>query len=191
VSAVVVLAFWGPFEVLVPYIVKNDLAGGADDLGLVFALGGVGSLVAAVAIGQLGLPRRWFTVMALTWSASTAAVAAYAFVEAAWQAMAISFVVNAVSSVSFVVWNTMMHKLVPEELRGRVMSLASLSFVGTLPVSFALTGPVAAAIGVEATLVGAGIVGGAVAALVLFLPGVRAVERPEAPALEVSSKVAP
>ena len=42
---------------------------------------------------------------------------------------------------------------------GRVSSLDWLISIGLLPVSFALTAPVAAALGVRATLVGAGLVG--------------------------------
>ena len=67
----------GPTEVLLPYIVKNRLADGAGDLGLVFAAGGLGSLACALAIGQLGLPRRTLTFMYATWTVATLAVAGY------------------------------------------------------------------------------------------------------------------
>jgi hypothetical protein len=52
--------------------------------------------------------------------------------------------------------------------------------IGLVPVSFALTGPVAAAIGARTTLVLAGVLGGAVTLAALFLPGMRRIER-EAP----------
>ncbi len=39
-AAFAYLAFMGPTEVLLPYVVKNDLGGSASDLGLVFAAGG-------------------------------------------------------------------------------------------------------------------------------------------------------
>ena len=45
-----------------------------------------------------------------------------------------------------------------------------------LPVSFALTGPAAALIGIRATLVGAAVIGGAVTLGALFLPGMRSIE---------------
>jgi MFS family permease len=53
-AAIAYLLFMGPTEVLVPFIVKNGLHGSAADLGLVFAAGGVGSLVCAVMVGQRG-----------------------------------------------------------------------------------------------------------------------------------------
>ena len=46
----------GPVEVLLPYVVKNDLEGNARDLGMVFAAGGVGSVACAIAMGQRDLP---------------------------------------------------------------------------------------------------------------------------------------
>ena len=57
-AAVAYLLFMGPTEVLLPFVVKHQLADGARDLGLIFAAGGLGSLACAVAIGQIGLPRR-------------------------------------------------------------------------------------------------------------------------------------
>ena len=46
-----------------------------------------------------------------------------------------------------------------------------------------ITAPIAAVIGTRATLVGAGLLGGAVTIAFLFLPGMRAMERrPEGPA---------
>ncbi len=49
--------------------------------------------------------------------------------------------------------------------------------IGLVPVSFALTGPVAAIFGARTTLVGAGVLGGIVTLAFLFLPGMRDVER--------------
>ena len=47
-AAIAYLLFMGPAEVLLPFVVKNDLHGSAADLGLVFAAGGIGSVGCAV-----------------------------------------------------------------------------------------------------------------------------------------------
>jgi DHA3 family tetracycline resistance protein-like MFS transporter len=65
---------------------------------------------------------------------------------------------------------------------GRVSSLDWLISIGLLPLSFALTAPVAAAVGARATLVGAAAIGGAITLGALFLPGMRDVEGALAPA---------
>lgn len=176
-ASVSLLAFWGPVEVLVPYVVKNTLDGNARDLGVVFAAGGVGSILAALVVGQRGLPHRHVTVMYLSWTVSVALIAIYGVVSELWQAMTVSFVEAGLATVGLIVWQTMMQKLVPGELRGRAESADWLVSVSLVPVSFALTGPVAHVVGVQATLIGAGAVGAALTVVFLFLPGMRDTER--------------
>ncbi len=53
-SAVTFLLTWGPWETLIPFVVRNDLGGGAEDLGLVFGAGGVGAVTAAAVLAQRG-----------------------------------------------------------------------------------------------------------------------------------------
>src|SRR5581483_6687662 len=86
-AAVAYLLFMGPTEVLLPFIVKNKLGGGATGLGLVFAAGGLGSLLCALAVGQHGIPRRPITFMYLTWTLATVAVAGYGLSNALWGLM--------------------------------------------------------------------------------------------------------
>ena len=90
--------------------------------------------------------------------------------------MAASFVFNALEAAGLIVWMTTKQRLIPGRLLGRVSSLDWFISIGLVPISFALTGPVAAAFGVRATLVGAGLIGAAITFAFLFLPGMRAIE---------------
>ena len=175
-AAIAYLLFMGPAEVLLPYLVKNELGGSAADLGLVFAAGGIGSVGCAVVLGQRGLPRRDITFMYLAWTLATVAVAGYGLASAVWQLMLASLAFNALETAGTIVWATAKQRHVPAALLGRVSSLDWLISIGLLPVSFALTGPVSAAIGAQTTLVAAGLIGGAVTFGALLLPGMRAVE---------------
>ncbi len=83
---------------------------------------------------------------------------------------------NALDTAGLVVWGTTRHRLVPVEMRGRVASFRSLAY-GLWPLSYALTGPAAALLGVRTTLVVAGLGGGLITIAFLFLPGMRDVER--------------
>ena len=65
----------------------------------------------------------------------------------------------------------------PGALLGRVSSLDWLISIGLLPLSFALTGPVARRSAPRATLIGAGVLGAIVTYLALYVPGIRAPER--------------
>jgi DHA3 family tetracycline resistance protein-like MFS transporter len=175
-AAIAYLLFMGPAEVLLPFLVKNDLHGSAADLGVVFAAGGIGSVGCAVLIGQRGLPRRDITFMYLTWTLATFAVAGYGLATAVWQLMVASLAFNALETAGTIVWATVKQRHVPSALLGRVSSLDWLISIGLLPLSFALTGPVSSAIGVQATLIGAGVLGGVVTFGALLLPGMRDIE---------------
>jgi len=179
-AAVAYLLFLGPVEVLLPYIVKNGLRGSAAELGLVFAAGGLGSVGAAIVMSRRGQPRRSITVIYASWTLATLAVAGYGLATSAWQLMAASFAFNALETVGTIIWATLKQREVPASMLGRVSSLDWLISIGLLPISFALTGPVAAAVGAQATLVAAGTAGAVVTLAALFLPGMRDVERESA-----------
>jgi Transmembrane secretion effector len=190
-AAVALLAFYGPYEVLVPYIVKNLLGGSAGDLGLVFGAGGLGAILAALVMGQRRLPRKHITFMYLTWTATAAAEAVYGIATALWHAMAAAFVAGGLSTAGMIVWMTLMQRRVPRHLLGRVTSLDWFVSIGLLPVSYALTGPIAEAVGVRETMVAAGVIGAVVTLAFLFLPGMRDSERAEASRASGATRAAP
>ncbi|MGZ4110267.1 MAG: MFS transporter [Actinomycetota bacterium] len=177
-ATIVLLVYLGPFEVLIPFIVKNGLHGSAGDLGLVFAAGGLGAIAVSVIVGQRGLPRRAVTFMYVAWIVATGVLAAFALVQNVWQAMLVSAVMNGAFSGLIVVWYTLMQTLVPRSLLGRVSSIDWLISAALVPVSFAITGPIAGAIGARPTVAIAGISGALfLIAFVLLVPGLRDPER--------------
>jgi MFS family permease len=176
-AAITYLVFLGPVEVLLPYLVKNELHASAGTLGLVLAAGGVGAVGGAAFMGQRGHPRRDVTVMYITWTVATLAIAGYGIANATWELMFVCLVFNALEAAGTIVWATIKQHHVPGSMLGRVSSLDWLISIGLLPLSFALTAPVAAIFGARATLVGAALVGGAVTLGAFFLPGMRAIEQ--------------
>jgi MFS family permease len=175
-AAVAYLAFMGPAEVLLPYVVKNELDASARDLGLVFAAGGVGAIGAALVMGQRGHPRRDVTEMYVVWTVATLVVAGYGLAIASWQLMIACLAFNALETWGTIIWATIKQRHVPASMLGRVSSLDWLISIGLLPLSFALTAPVAELVGVRATLAGAALIGGGVTLGALFLPGMRDIE---------------
>jgi MFS family permease len=176
-AAFTYLVFLGPAEVLLPFVVKNELNASAGTLGLVLAAGGLGAVGAAVFMGRRGHPRRDVTVMYMTWTAATLAIAGYGLATAAWQLMFACLVFNALEAAGTIVWATMKQRHVPGTMLGRVSSLDWLISIGLLPISFAVTAPVAAAVGARATLVGAAVLGAVITLGAYFLPGMTEIER--------------
>jgi DHA3 family tetracycline resistance protein-like MFS transporter len=173
VATVWVLVIVGPFEVLVPFVLKNELHAGPHEFGLVYAAGGIGAIVAAFGMGQLGLPRRNVTVMLLGWGAGCAAVVGIGLASSSWQAGVAMGISESLFTVGEIIWITLLQSLVPGELLGRVRSIDWLLSVGLLPVGYALTGPVAEILGSRETLVGAGVLSTVLVVATLLLPRMR------------------
>jgi DHA3 family tetracycline resistance protein-like MFS transporter len=147
----------------------------------VLAAGGVGAVGAAVFMAQRREPRRSMLFIYACWTVATLAVAGYAAGRTVPQLMLACLLFNALEAAGTIVWSTVKQRHVPAHLLGRVSSLDWLISISLLPVSFALTGPAAAAVGARTTLAAAGIAGAAVTLAALFLPGMRDVEDRERP----------
>jgi DHA3 family tetracycline resistance protein-like MFS transporter len=171
------LAFFGPVQTLVPFLIKNRLNLGPESVGLLFAVGGVGSILTALIVSQVGLPRKRITVMFAAWSFGVGLMAVYGLMTDLWQALVVSFVTHALFQVGEVIWITLLQTRVPRHLLGRVTSVDWMMSTGLVPVSFVLTGPAAAAFGPSETMVGAALLGAVLMGVLLFVPGVRDPER--------------
>jgi MFS family permease len=167
------LLFLGPTEVLVPYLVKNELHAGAGSLGLVLGAGGVGALAGAAAVGRLDRVRRPVTFVYVCWTGATLLVAGYGLATQRWELLPAAVGVNALEAAGAVVWATLKQRLVPGGLLGRVSSIEWFVSMSLMPLSFALTPLVAQALGVRTTFIVAGCVGSATTLGFLFLPGMR------------------
>ncbi|MGH2774982.1 MAG: MFS transporter [Actinomycetota bacterium] len=177
-AAMALLTFFGPFQVLVPYVIKNELGGSPQDIGWVYAIGGAGGILGAIIVGQRGLPRRHILFMYCSWAVSGLAISGFGLANSLWQMWVASLLMAATNTASMVVWGTLLHRLVPAGMRGRVHSFDWLVSVALVPLSFALTGPIANAVGEQATLVGAGIL--SASSILVFLgcvKGLRTTER--------------
>ncbi len=121
-----------------------------------------------------GVPRRPVRFMFLWWGFGSIPMCFYGFTGELWQLMALGFLEGVPMAVGLVVWSTLMQTRVPPGLRGRVSSIDWGLSLALTPVSFALTAPVAAAIGIDATFVAAGVLaGGSTIALLYLVPGLR------------------
>ena len=171
------LLFVGPTEVLLPYVVKTELGGSATALSLILTSGGLGAVVAALAVGWIGLPRRFTTFMYVVWAVATLAVAGYGVASQTWQLAVACVLVNGLEAAGTVAWATTKQRFVPPGMLGRVSSVDWFVSTALLPLSYAVAAPVAHWAGVQNTLMAAGLMGAVVTLGFLFLPGMRDPER--------------
>ncbi|MEV5000250.1 MFS transporter [Nocardioides sp. LML1-1-1.1] len=177
-ASVMVLVMMGPLEVLVPFLIKDELGGGPGDHAVVMACFGIGGAVGSLVTGSLPMPRRYLTWMNLMWGAGCLPFLAIGFATAVWQVAAAAFVMGILFSAPMVIWGTLLQRRVPPALLGRVASLDFFVSVSLMPISMAIAGPVADLIGLKATF--------AIAAVVPVLAAVLAVTAARLPADELA-----
>ena len=148
--------FGMPYTTLLPEVAGKVLRGGPHLLGWLTTAGGVGALAGALYLAGrssvLGLGR----VIGATTAATGVALIAFSFARAQWLAIVLLAVVGGTFMITTASCNTILQTLLPEALRGRVMALYTVAFLGTAPIGSLLAGALAARAGTPITiLVGA------------------------------------
>jgi DHA3 family tetracycline resistance protein-like MFS transporter len=178
-ASTAILFFMGPLQVLLPYRVKNDLDAGSGAYGLILGLEGLGAIAMSIWVGARGLPRREVSWMMIMWTVGGIPFLGFALAHQVWVMAVCGAFWGAALAFGMIVWTTRMATRVPVRLRGRVNSVDWFVSIGLAPLSFALTAPVADAIGVRETLLVAAIVPAVATFGLLFLTGMRAEETRE------------
>jgi MFS family permease len=141
-----------PYTVLMPIFVGHVLHGGARQLGLLMGATGVGALMGALTLATRTHVRglgRWVWIAATCFGAS---LILFSLSRYLW--LSIAFLVPAGFSMMIQMGstNTLLQVMVPDRLRGRVMSLYSMSFIGMGPIGALVAGAVAARVGAPWTV---------------------------------------
>ncbi|MGY4541656.1 MFS family permease [Arthrobacter sp. UYNi723] len=153
-----VLFLIGPIEVLMPFVVRDQLGGDSSMFGFLLAVMGVGGAVGSLVTASLKLPRRYLTVMMVSWGAGSLPLAAVGILDSFWTLAAAMFVFGATGSVGMVIWGTLLQRRVPSHLLGRVSSLDFFVSLALMPISMALAGPAAEVFPIWAIFLAAGVV---------------------------------
>ncbi len=142
-ACISVLFLIGPIEVLLPFVVRDQLGGDSRMFGFLLAVMGVGAALGSLLTASLRLPRRYLTVMMVSWGAGSLPVAAVGIMDSFWVLAAALFIWGVTGSVGMVIWGTLLQRRVPPHLLGRVSSLDFFVSLALMPVSMALAGPAA------------------------------------------------
>lgn len=157
-ASLLVFVIMGPIEVLLPFVVTDQLGGDAADFALVLAAMGVGGAIASIVVASLRLPRRYLTVMVMAWSLGCLPLAVVGFAPSYWLVVAALFIAGVAFSVGQVIWGTLLQRRVPPAMLGRVSSLDFFVSLVFMPVSMAVAGPIGAAFGYGWTFFAAGVI---------------------------------
>ena len=141
-----------PYTVLMPIFADRILHGGARGLGILMGATGVGALLGALTLaartGVRGLGR-WVTFACAGFSIT---LIAFAFSHNFWLSTALLVPVGFCMMLQMSSSNTLIQAMVPDHLRGRVMAVYSMMFMGMAPFGALLGGALADRLGAPVTL---------------------------------------
>ena len=153
-----------PYVVLMPIFADQILHGGAQGLGILMGATGVGALLGALTLafreGVKGLGR-WVAWCCAGFGAS---LVIFSLSHKFWVSVILLLPVGYTIMLQMACSNTLIQVMVPDALRGRVMAVYSMMFMGMAPIGALLGGalaehlgaPLTVAIGGLASLAGAG-----------------------------------
>jgi MFS family permease len=145
-----------PYATLLPIIARDVLGLDASGLGYLFAIGGVGAVVGALSLAFRGAFRRRGAYLLGCVTATGVGVLALGLSRTIAVAVPALVVISFSATSSIALMNTLLQELVDDEMRGRVLGMYGLAFMGTFPVGNLLVGTLAGLTSASAALALAG-----------------------------------
>ena len=146
-----------PYVVLMPIFADQILHGGARGLGILMGATGVGALLGALTLafreGVKGLGR-WVAWCCAGFGAS---LVIFALSRTFWVSVILLLPVGYCMMLQMACSNTLIQVMVPDALRGRVMAVYSMMFMGMAPVGAFFGGALAHRAGAPITVAAGGI----------------------------------
>ena len=146
-----------PYTVLMPIFADRILHGGARGLGILMGATGVGALFGALTLaaktGVKGLGR-WVT---LSCAGLGVSLFCFSFSTSLWLSVALLLPAGYSMMLQMACSNTLIQTMVPDQLRGRVMSVYSMMFMGMAPFGAFFGGALAHRFGAPITVASGGI----------------------------------
>jgi MFS family permease len=142
-----------PYTVLMPIFADHILHGGARGLGILMGATGVGALLGALTLatrtGVHGLGR-WVTVSCAGFGVT---LILFSLSRILWLSAALLVPVGFCMMLQMSSSNTLIQAMVPDRLRGRVMSVYSMMFMGMAPFGALFGGALAQRLGAPLTVI--------------------------------------
>jgi MFS family permease len=141
-----------PYVVLMPIFADQILHGGARGLGILMGATGVGALLGALTLafrkGVKGLGR-WVAMCSAGFGAS---LVVFSLSHKFWVSVFLLLPVGYTIMLQMASSNTLIQVMVPDALRGRVMAVYSMMFMGMAPIGALLGGALAERLGAPLTV---------------------------------------
>jgi MFS family permease len=141
-----------PYAVLMPIFADQILHGGARGLGLLMGASGTGALAGALILARrrdIDSLERWVPLAATGFGSS---LILFSLSRWFWFSTALLLPAGFCMMIEMASSNTLIQSMVPDKLRGRVMAVYSMMFMGMAPFGSLLAGALAHHLGAPATV---------------------------------------
>jgi len=140
------------YSVLMPIFADRVFSGGAQTLGNLLGAAGGGALVAAFRLAYLGGRQRLENDIGIAATIAGAGMLSLSLVEQVWMALPVLLVLGFCITTVIASIATVLQLNTPRELRGRIMALFSVLFIGMTSVGNLMAGFIAEQAGVALTV---------------------------------------
>jgi MFS family permease len=156
-----------PYMVLMPVVAVEILHGDSHTLGFLLGTAGLGALIGALFIASRSHATRFENTIAAGSLLLGCGLTLFSFSRNLYLSLVLMFIIGISLIVQMASSNTFIQSMVEDAMRGRVMSLYTMSFMGMATIGNLFAGILAHRIGVPLTLLVSG-VGCTVVALLFY-----------------------
>ncbi|MDQ2746213.1 MAG: MFS transporter [Acidobacteriota bacterium] len=147
-----------PYAVLMPIFADQILHGGVRGLGILMGASGIGALIAALYLASRKNLKGLGTLVAASSGIFGIFLILFSFSNVFWLSAVLLVPVGFSMMLQMAASNTLVQAMVPDALRGRVMAVYSMMFMGMAPIGALLAGSLADRIGAPSTVAFGGVI---------------------------------
>ena len=141
-----------PYSVLMPIIADQTFHAGSRGLGLLMGASGVGAFIGALTLARRVGLHGYGRTIGLAAMGLGLSLIAFSAVRYFWLGVALLLPAGFAMMTQMAASNTLIQSMIPNSLRGRVMAVYSMMFMGMAPIGALLAGALAGWLGATTTI---------------------------------------
>jgi MFS family permease len=141
-----------PYSVLMPIIADQTFHAGSRGLGLLMGASGVGAFIGALTLARRVGLHGYGRTIGLAAMGLGLSLIAFSTVRYFWLGVALLLPAGFAMMTQMAASNTLIQSMIPNSLRGRVMAVYSMMFMGMAPIGALLAGALAGWLGATTTI---------------------------------------
>ncbi len=131
------------YEILMPVYTREMLHGGPKEFGLLMGASGVGAILGSLVLATLGNLRTLGDWVGLAAAGFGGSLVLLSFSHSFWVSLGVMLIIGFTMVTQLDASNTLVQRIVPDEMRGRVMAIWTMMLSGLAPFGSLLVGALA------------------------------------------------